>query len=385
MKKLLAVLLAILMVFSLAACGSKEDPTPAEKSKKEQAQEAGKITIANVVNGTLGDKSFFDSGEEGIQMINRDFGDKVYGETIELTYDTSLWATGLENVFKQGWDVIICGTYDMKEYVISLMADYPDQKIWFYDEEWNFSDPDGWQYAPTDNLYAMMFAQNEGSFVVGYMGAMLTKTNKIAFMGGMDNTVLDDFYVGYANGAKYYNEAVDVNLSWMNSFNDPSTGKDVSQGLYKNGYDVVFACGGQAGLGGFDQVITEDEGKWIIGVDGDQGAYFASLGDATSTAKANRTITSMKKNVNVGFYEACKKMLEGKLEYGKNVKLGLDGGYVSYAITDTTKALFTAEQLAAIDQVVADIISGKIDPGSAFGQADGWFTNTFVPAHDSTK
>ena len=374
MKKLLTVLLAVLMVLTLAGCGAKEETAaPTEQSPMEAAKAAGKITIANVVNGTLGDKSFFDSGEEAMQWINRDFGDKAYGETIELTYDKDTWAAGLAEVASQGWDIIIAGTYDMKEHVIPLLEEYPDQKWWFYDEEWNFDQPDGWQYAPSNNLYAMMFAQNEGSYVVGYMAAMLSKTGKVAFMGGQDNTVLDDFFVGFANGAKAYNPEVSVNCSWMDSFNDATRGKDVSQGLYEAGYDVVFACGGQAGLGGFDQVITEEDGKYIIGVDGNQGAYFASLGTDEGNKKAERTITSMQKNVNQGFYDALKKELDGKTPYGKNEKLGLNGGYVSYSITDTTKALFTAEQLDEIAKVAESIANGATDPGTAFGHEEGWF------------
>ena len=378
MKKLLTVLLAALMVLCLAGCGAKEakeDAPAKELSKMEQAKADGKITIANVVNGTLGDKSFFDSGEEAMQWINRDFGDKMYGETIELTYDKDTWGPGLAEVADQGWDIIIAGTYDMKEHVIPLLEEYPDQKWWFYDEEWNFDQVDGWQYAPSENLYAMMFAQNEGSYVVGYMAAMLSKTGKVAFMGGQDNVVLDDFFVGFANGAKAYNPEVSVNCSWMDTFSDATKGKDVSQGLYEAGYDVVFACGGQAGLGGFDQVITEDEGKYIIGVDGNQGAYFASLGTAEGTAKAERTITSMQKNVNQGFYDAAKTELEGKVPYGTNKKLGLNGGYVSYSITDTTKALFTADQLTEIEGVAKAIAEGTIDPGTAFGHEEGWFAS----------
>ena len=191
MKKLLTILLACLMVFAVVGCTASEEEggDNSEKSPMEQAKEAGKITIANVVNGTIGDKSFFDSGEEGMQLINANLGDKMYGETIELSYNKDTWASGMEEVFKQGWAIIIAGTYDMKEHVIPLLEQYPDQKVWFYDEEWNFDNADCWQYAPTDKLYAMMFSQNEGSYLVGYMAAMLTQTGYISFMGGMDNTV----------------------------------------------------------------------------------------------------------------------------------------------------------------------------------------------------
>ena len=368
MKKFLSILLVLLLAVGLVACGSKpsgggeDEPTPEPTDDR--------IRLVYIINGTLGDKSFFDSGKEGLDWIDRDFGDKVYTEYRELTYDNSTWGTKMEDILAEGWDIVVAGTYDMKDYTGQLALEYPDTKFWFFDEEWNFSDPAGWQYYNTPNLYAMLFAQNEGSFVVGAMAAMMSDAQKVAFMGGMDNTVLDDFYVGFANGARYINPDCAVNLSWMNSFNDSTAGKDVANGLYQAGYDVVFACGGQAGLGGFDAVIEQEEGKWIIGVDGNQGDYFKSIGE---TAKSDRTVTSMQKNVNLGFYQAMERHLNGTLPYGTNDKLGLDGGYVSASITDNTKKLLTAEQLAQVDQIVADIISGAIDPGTAFGHEDGWW------------
>ena len=213
---------------------------------------------------------------------------------------------------------------------------------------------------------------------------MLSQTGKVAFMGGMDNTVLDDFYVGFAQGAKYVNPNADVNLSWMNSFSDATAGKDTAQGLYAAGYDVVFACGGQAGLGGFDQVITEAEVNWVIGVDGDQGAYFASLGTDEGNAKAARCITSMIKSLDVGVFEACKRHLEGTLPYGTNDALGIAGDYVRAAITDTTTTVFTEEQLATVNQIIEDIKNGTIVVETAFNHEDGWFTN-YVKQNDSTK
>ena len=114
-EKILTILLVALMAVTMFGCGPEEEP---EKSKRQIAEEAGKITIANVVNGTLGDKSFFDSGEEGIVKINADFGDRVYAETIELGYDTSTWQASLDDINKACWTIIMAGTYYMKENVI---------------------------------------------------------------------------------------------------------------------------------------------------------------------------------------------------------------------------------------------------------------------------
>ena len=357
MKKLLSILLVLLMAVALFGCTKKEEPTPA-------GDETEAVRLVYIINGTLGDKSFFDSGKEGLDWINEKYGDKVYTEYRELTYDNSNWGAKTADIVAEGWDIVITGTWDMLGYTEELAAEYPDTKFWHFDDTYEKGDA---------NVLGMLFAQNEGSFVVGAMAAMLSETGKVAFMGGMDNTVLDDFFVGFANGAKYVNPDASVNCSWMNSFNDPAMGKDVATGLYEAGYDVVFACGGQAGLGGFDAVVTQPEGKWIIGVDGNQGAYFASIGDDLNTQKANRTITSMQKNVNAGFLWAFDEHMAGTLPYGSNVTLGLDGGYVSASVTDTTTTVFTAEQLAEIEAITAGIIDGTIDPGTAFNQAEGWF------------
>ncbi len=358
MKKLLTLLLACLMMVTLFGCGPKDDDNTGDDDK---------IKVVYIINGTLGDKSFFDSGKEGLDMITADFGDKVTCEYRELTYDNSTWETKMADIVSEGWDIVIAGTWDMLGYTVKLAGEYPDTKFWFFDEQWDFDT------YPYQNVYCMLFKQNEGSFVVGAMAAMASQSGKVAFMGGMDNTVLDDFYVGFAGGAKYINPEISVNCSWMNSFNDVTAGKDTASGLYEAGYDVVFACGGQAGLGGFDAVITQPEGKYIIGVDGDQGAMFAAKGTEEGNQKAARTITSMKKNVNQGFYDAMKKHLDGTLAYGTNAKLGLDGGFVSAAITDTTNTVFTAEQLKQIEELTNKIIAGEVEVGTAFGQADGWF------------
>ena len=349
MKKLLTILLACFMIFALVGCN--------KQGGEDEPVEEAKLKIAYCINGTTGDKSFFDSGTEGMQWINRDFGDKVEATTIEFTYDDSTWRSQLENAFmSEEYDIIIVGTYDMLEMTVELTAEYPDQKVWFYDEQWDFD------ANPRENVLSLLFKQNEGSYVVGYMAAMASKTGYVTFCGGMSNTVLLDFFAGYEQGAKAYNPEIEVEETWMNSFSDPSTGKNVATSSYSKGADVVFACGGGAGLGVFEAAL-DFEGAMVIGVDGNQGAAFEAAGQ---TEKAARTITSMTKNVNQGFYDTCKKELEGTLEYGQNYRLGLNGGYVGAAVTAATEATFTAEQLAEVEAVKAKIASGEIQVATAF-------------------
>ena len=94
MKKFLTILLSLLLVMSLAGCGKKSggEDTPADD----------RIRLVYIINGTLGDKSFFDSGKEGLDWINRDFGDTVYTEYRELTYDNSTWEQKTADIVAEG-------------------------------------------------------------------------------------------------------------------------------------------------------------------------------------------------------------------------------------------------------------------------------------------
>ena len=348
MKKLIAVLMVLAMVLAFAGC-----------AKEPAAEEAAgdKIRLVYIVNGTLGDKSFFDSGKEGLDMINEQYGDKFYTEVREMSYDSSVWEPTALDIASEGWDIIVLGTWDMLNIADKIATEYPDTKVWFFDEQWDF------EATPADNVYGMFFAQNEGSYLVGMAAAEASKTGKVAFMGGYENTVLKDFAVGYEQGAKAVNPDIDVNVSWTQSFDDSSIGKDISLGLYQQGYDVVFSCCGNCGLGAFDAVVEMGEGYHVIGVDGNQGAYWESIGEA---AKAAATITSMQKNVNNAFLRAAGLHLEGKAPYGANEKLGLALGGVSFSVTDATKAILGDDVIAEIEKAQADIVSGAIAVDTAF-------------------
>ena len=143
MKKLICILLACFMVFGLVACNSGTTPAPSaepaqETEKTEPAPAEDKIKIAYCINGTRGDKSFFDSGNEGMEWINRDFGDKAEAEVIEFTYDDTTWRSKLENVFmSEQYDMDDIRTYlafleshpALTERFLDTVTAYPVAKV----------------------------------------------------------------------------------------------------------------------------------------------------------------------------------------------------------------------------------------------------------------
>jgi basic membrane protein A len=338
----------------LSACGGS---STSGNSSSDSGSSSDKKRIVYVINGTLGDKSFFDSGHEGMEKIADQYGDQYETDTREMGYDTSVWESTALDIASEGWDIMIMGTFNMVEYANEIATQYPDTKIWFFDESWDFDT------YPHDNIYGMLFAQNQGSYLVGMAAAYATKTKKVAFMGGMQNKVLQDFFVGYKQGVAAVDPSVEVLDDWTQSFSDSTIGHDHARALYQQGYDIVFSCCSSCGLGAFDAAVEMGDGYYVIGVDGNQGEYWASQGD---TDKAAHTLTSMQKNVNNTFLDAAGEELKGTLPYGTVVTYGLDKGGVSYSVTDTTKEVLTEEQLAAIDQAQQDIIDGKIQVDTTF-------------------
>ncbi len=314
--------------------------------------------LAFIINGTLGDHSFFDSGKEGLDKITADFGDQIQTTYYELTYDNSTWYSKTEDIVSQDYDIIVAGTYDMLGYIGELAKEYPEKQFWFYDEVWNFDDPSGWAYYDTPNVYAMTFDPEEGSFFVGALAALADTKGKVAYMGGMDNAVLRQYYQGFMKGVKYVNGDIEVGQRWVNSFYDAAAGKDVASSLYAEGYDIVYAVAGSAGLGAFDAALDQEAGNYVIGVDSDMGGYFKSLG---LNDKAERTLSSMRKDLGEALYRAAKRHLDGTLPYGTNEVLGFEEGCVEAVVNDSTKAILGEEKLAQFNQIVEDYKAGKIE------------------------
>ena len=212
MKKVLALLLAMTMAFSLTACGAKEEgnpapaeggegtEAPAEAEGGDEAAPAGKgYKAALLLNGNLGDKSFYDSANAGLTRLKEELGADVFDFKVEqmggTDQDQPKWEPTLLDYCDSGeYDVIIMGTWQMADPLAKAAAEYPDQKFMFFDEQFDFAgngDP--------QNIYNILYKQNEVSYLIGAAAAMMTTdasiegidpaTKKIGFLGGMDNAV----------------------------------------------------------------------------------------------------------------------------------------------------------------------------------------------------
>jgi len=400
MKKALTIGLALVLAAGLTGCagqktqetsapttaagttaGTGEETTAAETSKEnDEAGGTGTIDLSLfedddigvclVINTNLGDKSICDLSYAGLKQVEADYGVRV--KCIELGGDaTKQIPTFIDLAEDPSWDIIITGTPNMREAMLEVAGDYPEQIFILYDSA-AANESEGITAADYPNVYSMEHAQNEGSYVVGAAAAMLTtsgneKTNDehiIGFVGGGQNTAIEDFLVGYIEGAKAVDPEIKVLISYIGSFADSAKGKELAMAQIDQGADVVFAVAGGAGLG----VLAgcAEKNVYAIGVDGDQ--YEILKNDDPVTAAA--ICTSMQKKCDQTVYNCVSRALEGTLPFGTYDKLGLADGVVGAADNENFQAIFDAAQIKKLKDIEAKVASGEVKVFSAIGADD---------------
>jgi basic membrane protein A len=195
------------------------------------------------------------------------------------------------------------------------------------------------------NVQSVVFKEQEGSFLVGAMAAMASKTGKVGFVGGMDIPLIRRFQCGYEQGAKFANAKAEVFANMTGTtgaaWNDPTRGGELAKAQFAKGADVVFAAAGGTGTGVYQ--AAKDSGKLAIGVDSNQNHL-----------QPGTMLTSMLKRVDVAVYNVSKSFAPGI------TVLGLKEGGVDYAMDANNAKLVTPDMKKRVDAAKADIISGKI-------------------------
>ncbi len=195
------------------------------------------------------------------------------------------------------------------------------------------------------NVQSIVFKEHEGSFLVGMMAAMASKSGKVGFVGGMDIPLIRKFQCGFEQGAKFANPKVEVTANMTGTtpaaWNDPARGGELAKAQFAKGVDVIFAAAGGTGTGVYQ--AAKDGGKLAIGVDSNQNHIHPGT-----------MLTSMVKRVDVAVYNAFKGIKPGV------TALGLKEGGVDYAMDEHNAKLVSADMKKKVDAAKADIIAGKL-------------------------
>lgn len=371
MKKLLAILLVMAMVFALTACGGGNDApaattsaaaTPAESgsSNSETTPEPAKTESIIYICLNLGDLSFNDLGWVGCQGAAEKYG--WTAEVIELGKDTSVY----ENAFLDAVDsgkysiVVTQSNYGLSDLCIKYAPEYPDIKFVSFDMSAS-ADVTG-----INNLFGIAFKQNEGSFLVGALAGKLTKSNKIGVFLFNDVPVGNDFATGYIAGVRHANPDAEISVAYGGGTADASKLQEISSAMFDSGVDVIYGVSGSAypglakeatGRGGFDN------GIYAIGVDSDMWTVYKASENADI---ADVIITSMQKKVDEAIIYTMDRYVEGTLPFGNVEPYGIAQNGVGMADNEHYRANTPADVLEYMDQLMKDVVSGAVEVPSYF-------------------
>lgn len=309
------------------------------------------LTVALVVHGTLGDKSFFDSAAAGLTRAEAELPVEV--SVIESGNDRGRWEPALADAADQGFDVIIAGTWEMNGFMQTLSPEFPDTKFILFDDTPDFSG------GAFPNVLALTYRTSTAAYLAGYAAASISETGKIGEILGVEGSTILEFVVGFEQGARAANPDIEIIRAVAGSFTDPAKGKELALAQFDQGADIVFPIAGGTGIGALQ--AARDRGMLAVGVDSDQAAIFAP----TDPEQAAVIFTSVEKKIGDSLYTALEQTIAGTAPYGTNALLGLSDGAVGISENDQYMALVPEDVRAQIDALEAQIADGSLTVDTA--------------------
>ncbi len=277
------------------------------------------------------DKSFNEAAYNGMQRWTKETG-KPYLE-FEISNESQR-EQAIRRMAEKGASPIIGVGFSQASSIEKVAKEFPKLKFAIVDMVVNLP-----------NVESVVFKEQEGSFLVGAMAAIASKTGKVGFVGGMDIPLIRRFQCGYEQGVKFINPKAEVFANMTGTtgaaWNDPGRGGELAKAQFAKGADVVFAAAGGTGIGVYQ--AAKDSGKLAIGVDSNQNHL-----------QPGTMLTSMLKRVDVAVYNVSKGHKPGV------TVLGLKDGGIDYAMDTHNAKLVSADMKKKVDAAKADIISGKI-------------------------
>jgi basic membrane protein A len=325
-------LAALLLLAVVAGC--------ADRSK--HAADAGAFPVGLVFDiGGRGDKSFNDAAYAGLERAQRELG--IRFTTLETSEGSDREAQ-LRQLAAGDAKIVFGVGFLFTDDVRALAREFPDKKFACVD----YTVTPGDTLPP--NLVALKFREEEGSFLVGALAGLLSKTGKVGFVGGMEIPLIRKFQAGFTAGVKAVNPRAQVLVKYAGNtgaaFKDPTKGKELALAEYHAGADIIFHASGSTGLGVFE--AARELGKLAIGVDSDQ--YDEAPGVV---------LTSMVKRVDTSVFDTIRDLQQGQWTGGVR-EFGLAEHGVTWVYDDRNKALIPDAVKAKVDSLEAAIVAGTL-------------------------
>ncbi len=284
----------------------------------------------------IADKSFNQSVYEATKKFTKETGIKVHNQE---TTNQSQFEQFHHDLAAKGFNPIIGVGFAEADAVKKASTEFPKTKFAIID-----------MVVDTPNTESIVFKEQEGSFLVGILAALKSKTGTVGFVGGMDIPLIRRFECGYALGAKFANPNIKVLMNMTGTtpaaWSDPVKGGELAKSQMEQGADVIYAAAGGTGTGVLQ--AAADAGKFAIGVDSDQNYL-----------QPGHILTSMVKHVDLAALKVFNDAKNGTWKPGISV-LGVAQGGVEPAFDQYNEKLVTPAMRAKVKEAKEAIVSGKI-------------------------
>lgn len=372
-KKLLAAFLCVAMVSSMViGCGSNSNDGAAsgsgEDSTTEESGDALNIAIVSSPNG-VDDGSFNEDNYNGVLAFIEEHPD---AKVTPIREETGVPATVVERITEiaGSYDVVVCLGYQCAG-IGTVAQDNPDVDFILVDSY--PTDAEG-NTVELDNVYAMLFAEQESGFFAGMAAALETTTNKVAVVNGQPFPSNVNYQYGFEAGVNYANAKLgtgaecvelasyagtynDENIggNYTGNFSDEATGKVIGESLIKEGCDIIFVAAGASGNGVFTAAKEAGDVK-VIGCDVDQ--Y-----DDGANGDSNIILTSVLKCMSINVERQLNAIADGSFE-GQNITLMADTDSTGY-VKEEGRQQLSDDTIKAIDEAFELVKDGTIVPPSS--------------------
>ncbi len=344
MKRIVSLILAATMAFSMVACGNKTDNSSTEATSAEnQSSEAGSeetkagAEIALVTDvGTIDDKSFNQGSWEGVVKFAEEKGiSHQYYQPAEKSNEAI--TSAIELAIKGGAKTVVCPGFLFEVPVYDMQTKYPEVNFIIIDG--TPQDGSG-NYEIGTNTEAIYFAEEQAGFLAGY-AAVIDGYRNLGFMGGIAVPAVIRYGYGFVQGAEYAGKElglkpgeITMNYTYVGDFDASPDHTAKAAAWYNEGVEIIFACGG--GVGNSVMKAAETAGKKVIGVDVDQ------------SVESETVITSAMKNLQNAVYKTLTTIYDGSFAGGREVSLGAATEDVLLPMETSKFETFSQEQYDAI-------------------------------------
>ncbi len=296
--------------------------------------------------GGRGDQSFNDAAARGLDQAKEEFG--IEAEELEPEAGGENREENLRLLAEAGFSPVFAIGFAFQEGVDTAAVDFPDTSFGIIDA-----------VVEQPNVASLVFAEHQGSFLVGAAAALKTQTDTIGFIGGVEVPLIERFQAGYEAGARHINPDIEILVTYLtqppdfSGFNDPAKGREAALAMYQQGADIVYHAAGGSGGGLFEAAreVSESTGtqQWAIGVDSDQ---YQQVGEELKPY----ILTSMLKRVDVAVFETIADFVEGNFQPEVRV-FDLEADGVGYA----TSGGFIDDITDQLDELKQQIVAGEIE------------------------